>query len=163
MDKLLKILAVVVPVLAFGAYAASADVRARVPLNGLIGLTFGFWLLLLVIRIATHRVPKEEAEANQRLHGLGGDTAGWTPVKATIAQYRSTGVKYGRQVMVEFDLTIEGVGGAPYKARHTQVVPPLVEGRIAPGVALAVRVDPSDPQKVFIDWEQTFPGVMPQR
>ena len=162
MDKLLKILAVAMPLLAFGAYAASPEVRARVPLSGLIGLTLGFWFLLFVIRIATHKVPKEEAEANQRLHGLAGETAGWTPVRATITQFRSTGVKYGRQMMVEFDLQVERTGGAPYSARHTQVVPRLVEGRIAPGVALVAKVDPSDPQKVFIDWEQTFPGVMPQ-
>jgi hypothetical protein len=162
MDKLLKILALVVPLLGLIAYVASPDVRARLPLNVLIALTFGFWLVLFVVRLATHRVSPEEADANQRMHGLGGDTAHWTAARATVAQFRSTGVRYGKQMMVEFDLEVERPGGAPHKVRHTQVVPRLAEGRVAPGVVLAVKVDPSDPQKVFIDWEQTFPGVMPR-
>lgn len=161
MGKLLKILAVAVPLLAFAAYAISPEVRSKISLTVIFALIIPWWIVLFVVRLATVKVPEEQLAAMNRSYGHAGDAAQWPLAKGVITRFQNTGIKMGKKILVEFELTVAVEGHPPYTVTHKQVVPQLAEGRIAPGVTLAVRANPVDKSQVFIEWDKTFPGVMP--
>jgi hypothetical protein len=56
--------------------------------------------------------------------------------------------------MIEVDLTVSPEGLPPYPVTVKQVIPQVHLARAQPGMAVHVKVDPSDPASVWIDWDR---------
>ncbi len=56
--------------------------------------------------------------------------------------------------VAQYDVTIEvrPEGGKPYEVQGLFRVPDRVVGRVSPGMTLPVKVHPSKPNRVAIDW-----------
>jgi hypothetical protein len=76
------------------------------------------------------------------------------PGKATLTQYRDTGMTINDNPQVEMDLTVTIEGREPVQVSHSEMVPRLMISRLAPGATYAVKVDPADTTKLVIDWYQ---------
>ncbi|GLX01116.1 hypothetical protein [Microtetraspora sp. NBRC 16547] len=83
---------------------------------------------------------------NQELIGSG------VPSRALITGMRDTGTMVNDQVVVEFDLQVQPAGGSPYLVSHRQILPRLLMGAVLPGRNVQVWVDPTNPQRLAIDW-----------
>ncbi len=75
-----------------------------------------------------------------------------TPGRATITSFTDTGVLVNFNPQVVLDLSIAVGGEPPYALQVTTTVPEAHRGRLRAGVDVAVRVDPSEPQRLAIDW-----------
>jgi len=71
---------------------------------------------------------------------------------ATVLGLASTSMYVNNQPVAKVTLSVQLPGRAPYTVEKREVVPLLALGMITPGSSLAVAVDPTDPQKVVIDW-----------
>src|SRR4051812_28320992 len=60
--------------------------------------------------------------------------------------------------VVKFQLRVDIPGRAPYDVEAKDTIPITSMGAVTPGTTVAVKVDPTDPSKVAIDWSQ---GVQP--
>ena len=56
------------------------------------------------------------------------------------------------QPILELDLTVSAAGRPPMPVRVTQPVEQIFLTRAQPGQTVAVKVDPSDPSLVWINW-----------
>ena len=82
-----------------------------------------------------------------------------TPGFATITMLQPTGWRYNRVYpVVKFGLSVE-FSGIAYPAKTKQTVAPDVLARLAPGAVVGVRVDPTDNNRVVIDWSQPIKGM----
>ena len=77
---------------------------------------------------------------------------------ATVTGLTQTGMQLNDQPQVKIDLLVSIPGRAPYAASRKEFVPLILLGRLGSGVPLPVKVDPTDPQDVIIDWEA---GALP--
>lgn len=75
-----------------------------------------------------------------------------TAATATIASVQQTGAMVNFQPTLAIELTVFPPAGAPYPASVTTVVPQHQLAAAVPGKSVAVKVDPSAPDKVWIDW-----------
>src|SRR6185312_15705019 len=76
-----------------------------------------------------------------------------TPGSALVVGVQPTGTVINEMNYVcRFQLRVQLPGAAPYDVQAKDTVPITAMGAILPGTVLAVRVDPTDPTKVFIDW-----------
>jgi hypothetical protein len=75
-----------------------------------------------------------------------------TPAAGTIKSFQDTGalVNFNPQVIIELD--VEADGQAPYTVQTTAAVPQTMLAQLTPGNKLAIRVDPTNPQNIVIDW-----------
>jgi hypothetical protein len=87
-----------------------------------------------------------EQQASQQLLATG------VMATATLNQYRDTMSTMGDNPLVEMTLTVHVEGREPQEVTHTEMVPRLLIGRLAPGASLPVRVDATDPSKIAVDW-----------
>jgi hypothetical protein len=71
---------------------------------------------------------------------------------ATIAGLTQTGMTLNDQPQVDMELLVSIPGAAPYQAHRKEFVPLILLGRLSSGQPLPVKVDPTDPQLVIIDW-----------
>jgi hypothetical protein len=76
------------------------------------------------------------------------------PAKAVVLSMRDTGVTVNDLPMVVFELEVHRPGSEPYRVAHRESIPRLLVGAVLPGSHLAVRVDPSDPARLAVDWSQ---------
>jgi hypothetical protein len=76
------------------------------------------------------------------------------PATAVIRAVRETGItmQYGMYIVLKFDLDVAQKAGPPYPVTVKSTVPRISLGMVGPGKTVAVRVDPSDRDHVFIDW-----------
>ncbi len=74
------------------------------------------------------------------------------PGTATIMGMASTNMYINEQPVAKLTLSIQLPGRAPYTVEKREVIPLLALGMMAPGRSLPVAVDPTDPQKIVIDW-----------
>ncbi len=74
------------------------------------------------------------------------------PGMATISSAAETGVYINERPMIKLTMTVQVPGRAPYTVEHREVIPLVALGMITPGSTLPVAVDPTDPQKLAIDW-----------
>ena len=82
-----------------------------------------------------------------------------TPGLATITMLQPTGWRYNRVYpVVRFGLSVE-FSGIVYPVETKQAVAPDVLARLAPGAVVGVRVDPTDNNRVVIDWSQPIKGM----
>ena len=78
-----------------------------------------------------------------------------TPGTAQVTGVTQTGMYLNEQPQLDLQLMVTVAGRAPYPARHKSFVPLMLMSRVTSGQPLAVRVDPMDPQKVVVDWQNT--------
>jgi hypothetical protein len=123
-------------------------------------IAFGMWLTAailgvtgLVLILIGMRVRKSSAATDEILSGGMAGTA-------QITGLTQTGMYLNEQPQVSMDLLINLPGRPPYPATRREFVPLILLGRLTSGQPLPVRVDPADPQKVVIDWQNV--GLLSQ-
>jgi hypothetical protein len=77
-----------------------------------------------------------------------------TPGRAAIRNFTDTGGREGADPRVVLDLDVHVPGKDPYVTQVTSAVPQVYLSKLQPGGSLAVRVDPSDPGALAIDWSR---------
>jgi len=84
--------------------------------------------------------------------------ASGTPGKATIKGFTDTGtlVNFNPQVVLDLEVAIEGKD--PYAAQLSTSVPQIYLSQLQSGATIGVRVDPSDPSSIAIDWASAGQG-----
>jgi hypothetical protein len=115
----------------------------------ILGLTFtGVGVLLFVIGIGMARSSGRRRAVLQS--GL--------PGMATVTALSDTGVTINDSPLANIQFLVQVPGRAPYPVTKRMTLPRLMVGRVAPGVTVPVKVDPTDPEEIVIDWDQ--PNVM---
>jgi hypothetical protein len=74
--------------------------------------------------------------------------------RATILEMKDTGTSINDAPYVDFDFEVSIPGRPPYRAKHRCLVPRLAVGRLLPKGSLPVRVDPTNPQALRVDWDE---------
>ena len=74
---------------------------------------------------------------------------------ATVVAVRQGAAMINYQPVVEIDLTVMPPGGMPYPATVSQVVQQVHLARLQSGAGLRVKVDPANPQTIWIDFFTT--------
>ena len=129
-------LAYTVPLIAFGFYLTAAILGA----TGIIFVLIGM------------RVRSSAAAADELLStGLAG--------QAQVTGLTQTGMYLNENPQVAMNLMINLPGREPYPATRREFVPLILLGRLTSGAPLPVMVDPADPQRVMIDWQNV--GLLP--
>jgi hypothetical protein len=72
--------------------------------------------------------------------------------KASIISAAQTGAMVNFQPSMAIDLNVFPEGLPPYPVTVTAVVEQVFLGKCVPGKSVAVKVDPENPQTVWIDW-----------
>jgi hypothetical protein len=75
-----------------------------------------------------------------------------TPARATITNCTNTGLLVNFNPQVVLNLWVALSGEAPYEIQLTTSVPATYLSRLDAGSDVGVRVDPSKPQRVVLDW-----------
>lgn len=109
----------------------------------------GTWVVVGVIMNLVAFLFGRSARATEQLLATG--LAG----QATVAGLTQTGAFLNRNPQIAMDLMVALPGRAPYPVRHTEFVPLMVVGRLSNGAPLLVKVDPTNPQRVAIDWRSS--------
>ncbi|HXR13517.1 MAG TPA: hypothetical protein VN740_02575 [Solirubrobacteraceae bacterium] len=72
---------------------------------------------------------------------------------ATVAAATQTGAMINMEPVVELSLTVISASGLPpYRATLTQPISQVYLARVGAGSTLNVKVDPTDPQSIWIDF-----------
>jgi hypothetical protein len=129
-------LAFTVPLVGFGFYLAAA----------ILGIT-GIVLILIGMRVRGSAVAVDQLLAT----GLSG--------QAQVTGLTQTGMFLNENPQVAMNLMITIPGRPPYAATRKEFVPLILLGRLTSGAPLPVKVDPADPQRVVIDWQNV--GLVP--
>ncbi len=114
------------------------------------GILAAVGLLLIVIGLI---VGRRAGQVDQLL-------ATGIPGTAQITGLTQTGMYLNEQPQVSMNLVVTVPGRPPFGATHKSFVPLILLGRLTSGAPLAVKVDPADPQKVVVDWQNV--GLMSQ-
>jgi len=112
--------------------------------GGILG-TVGVVLLLIGWRVAAGAA---DADRVTRM-GLSGT--------AHVTGLTQTGMFLNDNPQVKMDLRVEVSGKSPYNASRKEFIPLIMLSQIAPGSILPVKVDPSNPNDVVIQWNQSPP------
>ncbi|TMR99874.1 hypothetical protein [Nonomuraea basaltis] len=83
------------------------------------------------------------------------------PATAAILSMSDTGMTVNDLPMVAFDLEVRREGAGAYRVAHRESMPRLLVGAILPGARLPVRVDPSDHNRLTIDWQHAAEYASP--
>jgi hypothetical protein len=75
-----------------------------------------------------------------------------TPGRATITSFTDTGVLVNFRAQVVLDLSVAVGDEPPYQLQLTTTVPETHRSRVRAGTDVGVRVDPSEPHRLAIDW-----------
>lgn len=75
-----------------------------------------------------------------------------TPAVGQVNAARDTGALVNMQPVMEIDFLILPEAWPPYPVSVRQIVPMAQIGRLAPGTRLSVKIDPADPNAVWVDW-----------
>jgi hypothetical protein len=71
---------------------------------------------------------------------------------ASIVGVVQTGAMVNFQPSLQIDMTVFPEGGVPYPVSTTQVVDTVYLSKAVPGAQIKLKVDPADPNVVWIDW-----------
>jgi len=96
------------------------------------------------MRAANEMLAQQTAAANLAVSG-----ADATAMITSVAQ---TGAMVNYQPVLNIDMTVMAPGLPPYPASVSQVVEQIYLAKAAAGNAVNVKVDPSAPSSIFIDW-----------
>ena len=69
---------------------------------------------------------------------------------ATVDSMKEVGTQFGGGHQIEFDLTVQPEGGAPYQVHLSQSLHDATLQGISQGGKINVKVDPDDPQSVLV-------------
>src|SRR5688500_4807050 len=132
--------------LAVGLFApvTRGGMWATAGILGLVGLALLAW---------ANKMSKGLAEADRlRESGVQGH--------ARVVAMEQTGMSMNDNPLIEMDLDVTLPGRQPYRVHHKDWVPLMMLGTLGGGAALPVRVDPQDPSKILIEWNQPaqWPG-----
>ena len=86
----------------------------------------------------------EQQVANSNLAYFGVDAI------ATVTSVRQTGAFFNMAPVVQLDLLV--LHGAPVAVTHQEAVPHVYLPLVQPGSTIKVKVDPTDPRRLWIDW-----------
>jgi hypothetical protein len=86
----------------------------------------------------------------QRLKSQG------VPGQATITGMRQTGVYVNEQPQIELQLRVQTEMHGPYDVTVKEYVPLMLLGTLSSGRPLPVKVDPANPQRLVIEWENAM-------
>lgn len=114
--------------------------RESAPILALVFLPMG--IVFALVGWYTARLSSNRQKLMQQ--GLAG--------QATILSVVETGVYINERPVARLEMSINLPGRAPYTVQHSEVIPLIALGMITPGSSLPVAVDPTDPQKLAIDW-----------
>ena len=78
---------------------------------------------------------------------------------ARILRIEDNGGALNDDPIVELDLSVELPGREPYLVHHKSVVPRLRVGLVTDGRVVGVVVDPADPARLVVNWEE--PAAQP--
>ena len=133
---------------------------------GGLGVEFWFWVVFAIVMVIVGvGSPFYGGWLIRKITGVSGPAKGGLPGDAIIESIADTGTtvsmpgvgpeapeyKFGMQV------TPAG-GGAPYNVEAKAFVPRLYIPMVVPGAHVGVVIDPTDPQKVSIDFSQMGGG-----
>ncbi|MSO78171.1 MAG: hypothetical protein EXQ79_01015 [Acidimicrobiia bacterium] len=71
---------------------------------------------------------------------------------ATIKSFTDTGVIVNFNPQIVFDISVEVPGKPAYDAKVSAGVPAMQAPLVQPGCKVGVKVDPTDPNSIAIDW-----------
>jgi hypothetical protein len=74
--------------------------------------------------------------------------------RATITNWSDLGIDSGHGRLFNVSLSVPNPSGGSYPTMAKTVIPPEVGPKLAQGVSVGVRLDPSDPYTVFIVWDE---------
>jgi hypothetical protein len=74
----------------------------------------------------------------------------------SITGAAQTGTMVNFQPTMQIDMTVFPEGGVPYPVSVTQVVETPYLSKAAPGSQIKLKIDPSDPNVVWIDWQASL-------
>ena len=75
---------------------------------------------------------------------------------ASVVSAAQTGAMVNFQPSMAIELTVFPASGVPYPVTVTQVVEQPYLAKAAPGQQVKVKVDPNDPQVLWIDWANSL-------
>ena len=75
-----------------------------------------------------------------------------TAAKAKIISVQQTGVLLNYSPQVIFQLEVHPPNGTPYEATTKTVIPMVNIPQYQPGAEISVKIHPTDPTRVEIDW-----------
>lgn len=76
------------------------------------------------------------------------------PGSAQVTALTQTGMFLNDNPQVKMDLLVHVTGKPPYVASRKEFIPLIMLSRISPGSMLPVKVDPSNPNDVVVQWDQ---------
>jgi hypothetical protein len=129
----------------FGTGVAVPASRGGLVLTAAILAVVGVGLLWFGLRAGAR------AEDNARIEASG------LPGQATIVGLTQTGMFLNDNPQVRLDLSVLLPGRPAYAASVKQFVPLILLGRLTGGATLPVKVDPSNPAHVIVEWDQPAP------
>lgn len=96
------------------------------------------------MKAANEMMAQQTQAANLAMTGLS--------AKASIISAAQTGAMVNFQPTMAIELNVFPDGLPPYPVTVTQVVEQPYLGKAMPGQQVAVKIDPENPQTVWIDW-----------
>lgn len=96
------------------------------------------------MKAANEMMAQQTQAANLAMSGLS--------AKASIISATQTGAMVNMQPTLAIELNVFPEGLPPYPVTVTQIVEQPYLGKAMPGQQVAVKIDPENPQTVWIDW-----------
>ena len=147
-------------------YASDANNRLNLYIGGGVNLVIGLVLLALMVLLGVPALVvgggicfllgavllygaangRRAAAAGQRIEQAG------IVAQATIENASYSGVQMNGIPYLNVQFRVEPTGGSPYEVSQHVMAYPLRLPRLQPGNSCPARVDPSDPQRVVIDY-----------
>jgi hypothetical protein len=139
--------------------------RTRKAMKDLQKQAFGTTSSVAMLEELVQAAPNLIQRAGTQLEGLAADRADaerlrteGVDAQATIKGVRDTGTTIGiggvENPVAQLDLDIHADGRPDTRATIRTVVPRLAVARLVIGGTLPVKVDPADPLKVAVAWDQ---------
>lgn len=176
LPKFVVVVADAVGVALVAMWASGDDAPLWWLIVGLVLLALFFPLLLMGIRYWTMSPDERERRLGtataerQRLRGKLDRTtfahraakgkrhvlASGLPAEALVTFLADGGRANEFRALVYIELEVHRDGAEPYEARTGEYVTAASSGTLEPGAVLQVKVDPTDPQRVAVDWEASL-------
>lgn len=102
--------------------------------------------------IAGGQLTMDAGTVDLRPEAMGSVLADGLPGTAFIRTMTDTGVNVRGDSLVRLSLDVRGPGGESYQVDTGSLVPDSARSRALPGATIPVRIDPSQPSNVVVDW-----------
>lgn len=148
--------------------------------GGLLTVFFGYQVVTAIAFRLRYRTPEEREAARERLL-MGPDGHAREEARGILAKqataYTAEVLRIGRPAtgvvvfaadghredearrLAYLELDVSAHGAKPHRVRTGDWVAPSTLAGLVPGVALDVKVDPADPDRVAVDWARSLPRL----